>query len=247
MHKDPTIFDKKCKYTIKYIEKIPHVYAIKIGRNRPTTWFCGDYFDFSFLKRKYNTLMTYVPEIEFKFFPSNLDEVLKNLETLAVKTHERRLMRAAIFRREDNPHFRDMDIIRVRDEGDAICIAMKQRWVDGVELDHCLERELTVESFESSVAMFSHLGNELSGLSEKYRTTWELDDCEIVLDENPWLEPYIEIEWPSENSIRSLCERIGCAWDTRRDGGTRILYIEKYGEHARMVRNITFTENPFLL
>ena len=60
--------------------------------------------------------MTYIPEIEFKFFPKDKEKVIKNLDQFGVKKVDRTLMRAAACRKEDNPAFHDLDIIRVRDE-----------------------------------------------------------------------------------------------------------------------------------
>lgn len=35
---------------------------------------------------------------------------------------------------------------------------MKQWFVDGVELEHALEKDFSVSDFESAVNMFTHLG-----------------------------------------------------------------------------------------
>ncbi len=58
----------------------------------------------------------YSPEIEFKFFPKDREKVLENLRKYAVEKQKKTLMRAIACRKEDNPGFQNMDIIRVRDE-----------------------------------------------------------------------------------------------------------------------------------
>ncbi len=189
----------------------------------------------------------YSPEIEFKFFPKDREKVLENLRKYAVEKQKKTLMRAIACRKEDNPGFQNMDIIRVRDEWEITKVTMKYFFVEDKELDHALEKEFSVSNFETAANMLRHIWLFISVESEKYRTQWELEWCEIVLDENPWLEPYFEIEWPSLEKIQEVCEKIQCEWETKRDGGTRILYVEKYGEHARTVRKITFAENPFTL
>ena len=44
---------------------------------------------------------------------------------------------------------------------------------------------------------------------EKKRQHWQLDECTIVLDTLPYLGDFIEIEGPSERSVREVRERVG--------------------------------------
>ena len=43
---------------------------------------------------------------------------------------------------------------------------------------------------------------------ERYRETWELDRCEIVLDELPFLGLYVEIEGSEEQDVTSAIKRL---------------------------------------
>jgi len=43
---------------------------------------------------------------------------------------------------------------------------------------------------------------------EKYRETWKLDPCEVVLDELPILGLYVEIEGPNEEEITKVVKRL---------------------------------------
>lgn len=70
----------------------------------------------------------YSTEVEFKFFPQDVNQVLENLKSMAEIKQERTLLRAVCCRRENNAGFQDMDIIRVRDEGDKVRLTMKQRY-----------------------------------------------------------------------------------------------------------------------
>ncbi|MEI6710814.1 MAG: hypothetical protein WCK88_00660 [bacterium] len=44
---------------------------------------------------------------------------------------------------------------------------------------------------------------------EKYRTTWRSGDCSIVFDECPGLEPFFEIEGPTEKSVEATWGELG--------------------------------------
>jgi adenylate cyclase class IV len=87
-----------------------------------------------------------------------------------------------------------MDVVRIRDEGDGIFLTCKQRFDGDTALDYALESECQVTDFDVVREMFQRLGLTLSVTAEKYRTVWEMDDCEIMYDENPWIDPYFEIE-----------------------------------------------------
>ncbi len=191
-------------------------------------------------------MANYETEIEYKFFPEDTEAVFQKLSNLATLKQSRTLMRMVSCRREDNPQFKSMDVVRIRDEWDKIMLRMKQRYLEDVTLEHALEKEFQVESFDLAVDMLDHMWLTVSMQSEKYRSTWELDECEIMYDENPWLEGYFEIEWPSEEKLKSVCEILWCNWETKRNDSARMLYQEKYGKDARDIHRITFAENPFI-
>ncbi|HEY1684772.1 MAG TPA: class IV adenylate cyclase [Tepidisphaeraceae bacterium] len=70
------------------------------------------------------------------------------------------------------------------------------------------ERELTIESATSAIALLKSLGYEPIFQFQKRREIWQLNDCEIALDELPDLGKFVEIEGPSENAIQSLLQQL---------------------------------------
>ena len=87
-------------------------------------------------------------------------------------------------------------------------MTMKQRNVDGIRLAHVLEKEFEVGNYELTVELFAHIGLTVTKKQERLRTTWELNNCMITLDKNPWLDPYFEIEGPSEENILSVAIKL---------------------------------------
>lgn len=73
------------------------------------------------------------------------------------------------------------------------------------------ELESAVESGEIMADMLARLGYVQLMRFEKRRQTWELDGCEIVLDELPHLGHYIEIEGPDEAAVLRLRENLNLA------------------------------------
>ena len=55
------------------------------------------------------------------------------------------------------------------------------------------ELEVTISDFDTMGLILSELGYHVAWIYEKYRTTYEVNDCEVVLDEMPF-GPFIEVE-----------------------------------------------------
>lgn len=77
-----------------------------------------------------------------------------------------------------------------------------------------LEVEVRVSDFSKMRKFLEALGYRLVMQYEKYRTTFILDQCEIVLDEMPygW---FCEIEAESPEAIRDVAGRLGLNWKGR--------------------------------
>ncbi|MNT60176.1 hypothetical protein D3C72_1977360 [compost metagenome] len=49
-----------------------------------------------------------------------------------------------------------------------------------------------------------------------------------MLDEWPWLAPYMEIEGPSEEKVKNVAEQLGVAWEDAVFGGVANAYALQY-------------------
>ncbi len=169
-------------------------------------------------------------EIEVKFLRTNHDEVRRRLSELgAVCEQPMRVMRRAII---DYPDRRlqtgtPWSFIRVRDEGDKITVTYKQLDHDA-SLTGAREIETVVEDFDSMVAIFEASGLKCHSLQESKRETWKLGDVEIVLDEWPWVPPYIEIEGPSEQAVKDCAQQLAFSWNDAAFGDAMSVYRAEY-------------------
>lgn len=164
-------------------------------------------------------------EIEAKFLDVDHDAVRQALRAAgAVCEKPLRQMRRVTF---DNATMKAKGgWIRVRDEGDKVTVTYKQ--VTELSADGVHEIETTTGSFDDMVAIFQAI--ELAGGSfqESRRETWRLGDVEVMLDEWPWLKPYIEIEGGSEAAIRQVAERLGFDWEQALFGDVMVAYRTQY-------------------
>jgi len=65
-------------------------------------------------------------------------------------------------------------------------------------------------------------------LQESKRETWKSGACEVVLDEWPWLDPYIEIEATTESEVKDVAQRLGLNWILAKFGDVMVAYRDQY-------------------
>lgn len=166
-------------------------------------------------------------EIEVKFLNINHDVIRAKLKKLgAVCEQPMRLMRRAIFdfpdgRFQKNNHSQRL---RVRDEGDKITVTYKQK----NDTPYPYEIETTVGSFDEMIKLFEAIGLVAVSFQESKREIWRYKEVEVVLDEWPWLEPYIEIEGADEPTIQNAAKELGYDWKNAEFGSVDTAYRKQY-------------------
>lgn len=164
-------------------------------------------------------------EIEAKFLDVNHDDLRQRLKDLGGSCEQpMRLMRRVTI---ETPELKKKDaFVRVRDEGHRVTMTYKQ--FDSLSLDGAKEIETTVDDFEATIKLLKAAGLPYRSFQESRRETWALGECEIVLDEWPWLSPYIEIEGPRKDAVRHMAEKLGFNWSEAVFGDVMAAYRVQY-------------------
>jgi len=164
-------------------------------------------------------------EIEVKFVNVNHDDIRVKLKKLgAVCEHPMRKMKRVTI---DSPDMKSKDaFVRIRHQGDKITVTYKQ--FDSLSLDGAKEIEIVVNDFDSTIDLFEAIGLPYHSHQESKRETWKLDNVEIVLDEWPWLDAYIEIEGPSEKVVKKVAKQLGFDWNDAVFGDVMAAYRIQY-------------------
>jgi adenylate cyclase class 2 len=166
-------------------------------------------------------------EIEAKFLDVDFEQVRQLLQKLgAVCGQPMRLMKRAIMDFPDQRLQQQDAYIRVRDEGDKVTVTFKRFKAQSV--DGAQEIETTVGSFDDTVKIFEAVGLRVRSFQESKRESWKSGKVEIVLDEWPWLQPYIEIEGESEADIRQMAALLGYDWKDAVFGDVTAAYRAQY-------------------
>lgn len=168
-----------------------------------------------------------IQETEAKFLTIDLTAIREKLRLVGAKL----LMPTIPLRRAilETPEMRAKGaFVRVRDEGDRVTITYKQH--AALELGGALEVPFQADNidFEAAVEFIEALGIPCKSYQETRRETWELDKAIVTLDEWPWLNPFIEIEAETGETVRTVAEKLGFDWDDAVFGGIMVVYQHQY-------------------
>lgn len=165
-------------------------------------------------------------EIEVKFLDVNFDDVRAKLTALGGLCEQpmREMRRVTI----DNDFMKTGKdaFLRVRDEGRKVTMTYKQ--FDNLSVDGAKEIEVEVSNYEDTIALLDQAGLKATSRQHTKRETWRLDGVEIMLDEWPWLKPYIEIEGKSEEALKRVAKQLGFNWSNAVFGDVMQAYRAEY-------------------
>ena len=139
--------------------------------------------------------------------------------------------------------------LRVRDEGDRITVSLKIVVNGSIETQK--EIMLVVDNYENARKLLAEIGCIEKAYQETKREIWKLNNMEIVIDEWPYLEPYVEIEGNSEQAVREAADKLGFDYKRAIFGAVGQLISKKWGLPESAINNeiprIIFDgENPYL-
>lgn len=164
-------------------------------------------------------------EIEAKFVNVDIEDIREKLKVLGATCEKplREMRRVTI----DTPALKQKDaFVRVRDEGDKTTLTYKQ--FDAFSVDGAKEIEVTVSDFEATVELLSQAGLPYGSMQESRRETWQLNGVEIMIDEWPWLPPYIEVEGGAETEVKDVAASLGFEWSAAVFGDVMAAYRVQY-------------------
>ena len=164
-------------------------------------------------------------EIEAKFLRVDPGDIRTRLQNAGATCKQpMQTMRRVIF---DNDTMKKKNsFVRVRDEGYRIAVTYKQ--YDEISLTGAKEIEFSVSDYDTALAFMEAIGIRPKSMQEAKREIWKLDDAEIVIDEWPWLDPFIEIEAPTETAVKETAAQLGFHWKDAAFGDIMTAYRDRY-------------------
>lgn len=166
-------------------------------------------------------------EIEAKFLDASHEIIRSRLVELgAICKRPMQLMKRTNF---DYPDRRLEGIggwVRVRDEGDKVTLSYKQ--LNDRTLHGTQEVNLTVNDFDAARLLLEAIGLKTQSYQETKRESWQLESVEVELDEWPWIPPFIELEGPSQTSVKDAAKNLALNWQEAVHGSVEIAYQAIY-------------------
>ncbi len=177
-------------------------------------------------------------ETEAKFYVRHPQELQRRIEGMHAKLADTRVHELNLrFDTKDGGLSRSGRVLRLRQDKRARLTYKDAERIPPGSLSR-RELEVTVSDFGETRELLEALGYEVMFIYEKYRSTYELGDLEIVLDELPFGH-FIEIEG-KEEQIRPTAEKLGLKWEAVIRDSYHLLF-----EHVRKARQWTFRDLTF--
>jgi adenylate cyclase class 2 len=151
-------------------------------------------------------------EIEAKLKVSSLVEVAARISEAGGELQQKVLQRDCYFDDSAGSLIGADCCLRLRhqtagDRGEAVLAYKGPK--EKTRLKKREEINVVVKDADSAEKLAEALGYEKALSFEKKREIWQLDDCQVCLDELPMLGTFVEIEGPDEDKIARLQEKLG--------------------------------------
>lgn len=190
-------------------------------------------------------------ETEVRFLDVDYDDLRRKLRSLgAQQEYPMKSMKRVIIDYPDQRMQKEQGgwaFIRLRDEGDKVLLTYKLFSEDKKTGAH--EIEVEVSSYDKTIELFEAIGLKVISEQHTKRELWQLDGCDISLDQWPWLPPMVEIEGPNEVRLQQVAKKLGLDWNTFIPGNSVVAYRKMYpgmgpNDSVREIAKLTFDEMP---
>jgi len=178
-------------------------------------------------------------ETEVKFYVRDLNRLKMHLEGLGARRIQGRVLERNLrFDLPDDRFHSEGRVLRLRqDTATRLTYKSASKKEDGILSRE--EIEFVVEDFEKAKQFLEALGYQRLVYYEKYRTTYDLHETHMMLDELPY-GSFIEIEGETVEAIRRMAGELHLNWATA--VGTSYLALF---ERARKALKFSFQELSF--
>lgn len=135
---------------------------------------------------------------------------------------------------------------RVRTESSKITMTIKEVF-DKSRIDGTREVELVVDDFDKASSFMETLGLKTSAYQENMREKWEKGEIEVTIDTWPGLNPYVEIEGPTEEAVKAASSALGFDFSQAVFGSSDVVYEKVLGIPSAVfikLPEVTFANPP---
>jgi adenylate cyclase class 2 len=178
-------------------------------------------------------------EIEAKFYVLDLNRIRMRLQALEARLTQERILETNIrFDLPDSGLRSEGRVLRLRQDTETR-LTYKGPGINEQGVLNRTEIEFVVEDFGKAKQFLEALGYQKLIYYEKYRTTYEVKECHVMLDKLPFGD-FVEIEGDSVESIHEVAEKLGLNWDVAIPTSYSALF-----EHLQRTQKLSFQDISF--
>lgn len=178
-------------------------------------------------------------EIEAKFYVQDLKSIGTRIQDLGARLIQPRVLETNLrFDLPDGGLRSQGRVLRLRQDT-AARLTYKEPGKGDQGIIQRKEIEFVVGDFEKARYLLEALGYQQVLIYEKYRTTYELADCHIMLDEMPYGN-FVEIEGAGTEPIQKLATELNLNLKASLTASYSALF-----ERVRQARQLNFTDLTF--
>ncbi|WP_433166955.1 class IV adenylate cyclase [Kribbella sp. CA-247076] len=173
-------------------------------------------------------------EFEAKVLDVEPHEMAERILRLGGRSVGERLMRRYVYdvRAGDESRW-----IRLRDDGSAVTLTVKEIAHDGI--DGTSETEVVVSGFEAADEILGRIGFRAKSYQENRRASFEFGGAQLEIDSWPLIPPYLEIEGHSQEHVVRVADELGIAEDELTGENTVNVYA-RYGIDLTAIPELVF-------
>jgi adenylate cyclase, class 2 len=135
--------------------------------------------------------------------------------------------------------------VRLRTNGVKTTLAIKHATGSGVS--DIKEIEIEVNDFETAANLMNEMGVRAYAYQENYRTQYEFNGAEIMVDEWPLIPPYFEIEAPSPEVVHDTIKKLGFSPEHATGLDVSSIYEQIYKIDIDKMPELKFDSKPKML
>ena len=178
-------------------------------------------------------------EIEAKFYVRDLKKIESRIQQLGARLIQLRVLETNLrFDLPDGGLRSKGQVLRLRQDTEAK-LTYKGSGTNEQGVSNRTEIEFTVGDFEQAKLFLEALGYQEILQYDKYRTTYEFQNCHMMLDELPYGN-FVEIEGEDADSIRAAAEKLKLEMQAAISESYSVLF-----ERIRRILVLNFTDLTF--
>ena len=128
--------------------------------------------------------------------------------------------------------------VRVRQEANKITMSVKIV-PDDKKIENQRETCIEINDFDKAREIINAIGCQEVAYQESKRELWKIGQVEITIDEWPFLEPFVEIEGPSEKMVKDVAKKLNFNYQQALFGSVDFQYAKKYNLSLEKINKTT--------